>query len=200
MSLIRYTPYSAAHMQQQLNQILDQFDTDLFGRSEELGGGMFTPAVDVKEDADAYVVQMEVPGVKQDNLNISLQENVLTIRGHKTQQQERTEGQFRRVERSYGSFARSLSLARHVDGDGVTANLHDGVLEVRLPKLEAAKPRQITVGHTVQSGATPAALHPTGGAGANADAPDTTEVDNSATNAGSTPKATKPAKTHETKS
>ena len=151
MSLIRYTPYSMGHLQQQLNRMFDQFDTDLFGRSEELGGGMFTPAVDVKEDAEAYTVHMEVPGVPQENLNITLQDNVLTIRGAKEQKQEHTEGQFRRVERSYGTFARSLSLPRNVDGGGVTANLTDGVLEVRLPKLEDAKPRQITVGGTAQS-------------------------------------------------
>ncbi len=146
MSLIRYTPYSMAHLQQQLNRIFDQFDPDLFARSEDLGGGMFTPAVDVKEDDDAYTVHMEVPGVKQDTLNVTLQDSVLSIRGTKEQKQEQNEGQYRRVERSYGAFARSLSMPHNVDGGKVTANLHDGVLEIRLPKMEEAKPRQITVG------------------------------------------------------
>ena len=151
MSLIRYTPYSLNHLQQQINRMFDQVDPDFFGHSEELGGGMFTPAVDVKEDANAYTVHMEVPGVKQENLNITLQESVLTIRGIKEQKQEHQQGQYRRVERSYGSFARSLTLPRNVAGDSVTANLHDGVLEIRLPKSEEAKPRQINVGSSQSS-------------------------------------------------
>lgn len=150
MSLIRYTPYNLSNLQQQINQMFDQADNDFGGRSEGLGGGMFTPAVDIKEDADAYTVSLEAPGVKQENLNLTLQDNVLTIRGHKEQKQEQGEGQYRRVECSYGSFARSLSLPRNVDGNGVTANLHDGVLEVRLPKHEAAKPRQINIGTSRQ--------------------------------------------------
>lgn len=150
MSLIRYTPYNLSTLQQQINRMLDQADNEFGGSSEGLGGGMFTPAVDIKEDADAYTVSLEAPGVKQENLNLTLQDNVLTIRGHKEQKQEQGEGQYRRVECSYGSFARSLSLPRNVDGNGVTADLHNGVLTVRLPKHDAAKPRQINIGTSRQ--------------------------------------------------
>ncbi len=146
MSLIRYT-HPMMGMQQHINRMFDQFDTELFGRLEGLGEGMFAPAVDVKEDADAYTVHLEVPGVAQDDLHLSLQDNVLTIRGSKEQQEE-SEGRYRRVERSYGSFARTLSLPRNVDASSVAANLEDGVLEVRLPKREESKPRQINVGTT----------------------------------------------------
>lgn len=147
MSLIRYT-HPMLGLQQQINRMFDQFDSDLFGRMEDLGEGMFAPAVDVKEDADAYTVHLEVPGVPQDNLQLMLQDNVLTIKGIKEQKSEEGEGRYRRVERSYGSFSRSLSLPRSVDGNAVTANLEDGVLEVRLPKREDARPRQINVGTT----------------------------------------------------
>ncbi|HEX8235478.1 MAG TPA: Hsp20/alpha crystallin family protein [Abditibacteriaceae bacterium] len=151
MSLIRYT-HPMMHLQQQINRMFDQFDNDLFGRLEGLGEGMFTPPVDIKEDADAYTVHLEVPGVSQDNLHLSLQDNVLTIRGSKEQKQESGEGRYRRIERSYGSFARSLSLPRNVDATRVEANLEDGVLEVRLPKREESKPRQINVGVTQNAG------------------------------------------------
>jgi len=151
MSLIRYTPYLMGNLQQQFNRMFDQYDRDFAGGSEGLGGGMFTPAVDVKEDSDAYTVHMEVPGVPQDKLNITLQDNVLTIRGQKEQRQEHGEGQYRRVERSYGAFARSLTLPRNVDSGAVAANLHDGVLEVRLPKQEEARPRQISITATANS-------------------------------------------------
>ncbi len=152
MSLIRYS-HPMMHLQQQINRMFDQFDNDLFGRMEGLGEGMFTPPVDIKEDADAYTVHLEVPGVTQDHLHLSLQDNVLTIKGSKEQKQESGEGRYRRIERSYGSFSRSLSLPRNVDATRVEANLEDGVLEVRLPKREESKPRQINVGVTQNAGA-----------------------------------------------
>jgi len=147
MSLVRYS-HPMLHLQQQVNRMFDHFDSDLFGRLEDLGNGMFTPAVDVKEDAEAYTVHLEVPGVVQENLQLMLQDNVLTIKGTKEKKSDEGESRFRRVERSYGSFVRSLSLPRSVDGAAVTANLEDGVLEVRLPKREDARPRQINVGVT----------------------------------------------------
>ncbi|MBW3637531.1 MAG: Hsp20/alpha crystallin family protein [Armatimonadetes bacterium] len=148
MSLLRYTPTGANALQQQINQLFDQFDQDLFGRNEELGGGMFAPPMDVKEDAEAYTVSLEVPGVPRDKIDITLQDGALVIRGTREQNVEKTEGQYRRVERSYGNFSRSLSLPRAVDGTKVSADLTDGVLTVRLPKAEEAKPRQISIGAT----------------------------------------------------
>jgi HSP20 family protein len=154
MSMIRYGhPMLALH--RQLNQMFDEFDSDLFGHLEELGEGLFAPAVDVREDDAAYTVWLEVPGVRREALDISLQNNVLTIKG--TKEQAAVEGRYRRVERSYGSFVRSLSLPRNVDENGVVANLENGVLEVRLPKREEARARQIAVSATVnaQSAETP---------------------------------------------
>ncbi len=147
MSLIRYG-HPMLGLQQQVNRMFDQFDSDLFGRMEALGEGMFAPAVDVKEDADAYTIHLDVPGVAQDKLQLMLQNNVLTIKGIKEQKTEDGAGRYRRVECSYGSFSRSLSLPHSVDGSAVTANLEDGVLEVTLPKREDARPRQINVGTT----------------------------------------------------
>lgn len=148
MNIVRNYPGGVSALQQQINRVFDQFDQDVFGRFEELGGGMFSPPMDVKEDADAYVVHLEVPGIKRDDIDITLQDNALVIRGTRQRQAEKAEGQFRRVERQYGSFARSLSLPRSIDASGVEANLNDGVLEVRLPKAENAKPRQISIGST----------------------------------------------------
>jgi HSP20 family protein len=151
MAIVRYSTYPLTNLQQQMNRVFEQFDKDLLGQSDDLGGGMFRPAVDVKEDADGYTVQVEVPGVAQENLNIMMQDNTLLIKGHKEQKQQTGDAQFRRVERSYGSFARSLQLPRNVDGSKVSANLHDGVLDIRLPKLEESKPRQINIGVTTNA-------------------------------------------------
>jgi HSP20 family protein len=121
------------------------------GQFEGLGGGTFAPALDVKENADSYIVSLEVPGIAQDDLNISLENNVLTVRGQKQQKHEEKEGEFRRVERSYGSFARSVTLPRTVESGKVSASLNDGVLQIELPKEEQAKPRQISIGATHES-------------------------------------------------
>lgn len=142
MSLIRYS-HPMLSLQQQINRMFDQFDSDLLGNLEELGDGSFAPAVDIKEDAEAYTVHLEVPGVRQEDLDLALNDNVLVIRGTKAKPQ--IEGRFRRVERSYGTFVRTLSLPRNIEETGVTANLQDGVLVIHLPKREDTRPRQIPI-------------------------------------------------------
>ena len=150
MSLVRYTPFPMSNLQQQLNRMFEDFGS-MPGQFEGLGGGTFAPALDVKENADSYIVSLEVPGIAQDDLNISLENNVLTVRGTKQQKHEENEGEVRRVERSYGSFARSVTLPRGVDGNKVSASLNDGVLQIELPKEDQAKPRQISIGATHES-------------------------------------------------
>ena len=151
MSLIRYTPFPVGNFTQQLNRMFEDFDSN-FGQFEGLGGGTFAPPLDLKEDADSYMVALEVPGILQDNLKISLENNVLTIHGTKEQKKEEEgEGRYRRIERSYGSFTRSVTLPRNVDVNGVAANLTDGVLVISLPKEEQAKPRQISIGTTTEA-------------------------------------------------
>jgi HSP20 family protein len=150
MSLVRYTPFPMSSLQQQINRMFEDFQPS-GGQFEGLGGGTFAPALDVKENADSYIVSLEVPGIAQDDLNISLENNVLTVRGQKQQKHEEKEGEFRRVERSYGSFARSVTLPRTVESGKVSASLNDGVLQIELPKEEQAKPRQISIGATHES-------------------------------------------------
>lgn len=148
MSLIRYGhPMLALH--QQLNRMFDGFDSELFGQLEDLGEGLFAPAVDVREDDGAYTIWLEVPGVRREALDIALQNNVVTIKGAK--EQATVEGRYRRVERSYGTFVRSIGLPRPVDENGVTANLENGVLEVRLPKQEQVRALNIPVTATVNA-------------------------------------------------
>ena len=150
MSLIRYTPFPVGNFSAQLNRMFQDFENS-FGRFDGLGGGTFAPALDVKEDADSYTVVLEVPGIAQDKLNISLENNVLTLRGSKEQKSDEEQGAYRRIERNYGSFTRSVTLPRNVDVNGVNANLTDGVLTVTLPKEEQAKPRQIAIGTTTDA-------------------------------------------------
>lgn len=103
------------------------------------------PPVDVLEDKDAVRIAVELPGVRADDVKISLENDVLTIRGEKRQTAEENTEHVHRYERSYGVFERSFTVPSTVDADHIQASYDLGVLTVRLPKVEKAKPRQITV-------------------------------------------------------
>jgi HSP20 family protein len=103
------------------------------------------PAVDVFEEKDALRILAEVPGVKAEDVRISIENSVLTIRGEKKQAAEERTERVHRYERSYGVFERSFTVPTTVDADHIQAAYEDGVLTVTLPKVERAKPRQISV-------------------------------------------------------
>lgn len=105
----------------------------------------FSPAVDIREEKDAIVLQAEVPGMKPEDVNVNLEGNLLTISGERKFAQEKEEEGYRRIERSYGSFSRSFTLPDTVQLDKLDAELRDGVLTVRVPKIPAAQPRRIGV-------------------------------------------------------
>ena len=109
----------------------------------------FSPTFEVKEREDAFVLQADVPGVKETDLDISVNGNVLTVSGSR-QATERKEGEtYYLYERNYGSFSRSFTISSAVDASRVEAEMNDGVLSIHLPKREEAKPRQIEI-KTVQ--------------------------------------------------
>jgi HSP20 family protein len=105
----------------------------------------WAPALDVYEDKDNFVVQMELPGLKREDINVTLQDGVLVISGERRTEEKRNEGEIRRQERFYGKFQRTLSLPTPVAADKVKAQYKDGVLMVTVPKAEEAKPRKIDV-------------------------------------------------------
>jgi HSP20 family protein len=105
----------------------------------------FTPAVDMVEEEDAYIVKASLPGVKPEDVEVTLQNNVLTIKGETKEDKEIKEENYHLRERRFGSFMRSLTMPTAVKADKIEASNEDGVLTVRLPKSEADKPRKITV-------------------------------------------------------
>ena len=107
--------------------------------------GHWAPSMDVWETKDSLVCKVEVPGMEQKDIQISLQENLLTIKGEKRQEKEEKEEHYHRIERSYGAFTRSLRLPVAVDAGKVTATVKSGVLTVTLPKTPAAKGTMIPV-------------------------------------------------------
>jgi HSP20 family protein len=111
--------------------------------SERLG--IREPAVDIYEDGDDIVVKAEMPGVDLDNIEVTVTDNVLLLRGEKQKQEEANEGEYYRSERVYGAFVRGIPLPAETDAQKATANFNNGVLEVRIPKAEEAKKRQVKV-------------------------------------------------------
>jgi len=135
--LVRWDPF------EEMNRLHDHF---LSGRG--LAKQAFQVAVDIREEDDAFYVDAEVPGLAAEDVKVDVENNVLTLSGERKVEKEETEGTYRRVERQYGSFTRSFSLPETVDADSVSADLKDGVLELRLPKKEAPTPRKISVNKT----------------------------------------------------
>jgi len=115
------------------------------GREESLTAGAFVPPVDIYEDEHSIQLKLEVPGIEQKNLDVKVENNVLTVSGERKFEKEEKEENFRRVERRYGSFARSFTLPNTVNPEDVSADYNDGVLKIRLGKRAEAKPKQIKV-------------------------------------------------------
>ena len=142
MAIIRWRPERDLwSFRDDMNELFDSF----FGKSTEQREGMWSPAIDVAETKDDIIVTAEVPGLNKDDINISIQENVLTLRGEKKQSKEQKDENLHRVERIYGSFQRSFTLPTLVDFTKVSAAYKDGVLRIVLPKKEEVKPKEISI-------------------------------------------------------
>jgi len=122
------------------------FDVPLseFSRSSSLLSG-WTPAIDVYEDKDGYTVKAELPGMKREEIQVSLHDGTLSISGERKSETKHEENEMYRSERFFGRFQRTVSLPSAVTTDKVKANYKDGILTITLPKAEEAKPKQIDV-------------------------------------------------------
>ncbi len=135
-----------------MRQFMDRFFNDPY-RSETFtgsGSGAQGFALDVAEEADNYVIKASVPGVKPEDIDITLTDNVLTIKGESKADEEIKEENYHVRERRFGSFTRSISLPASINADKVEANCENGVLTLRLPKSEAMKPKRINVNQTIE--------------------------------------------------
>jgi HSP20 family protein len=152
MSIIRYQPPETVAWSRlnRLSNLRDELDTlfemplwSNFGRQSQLFSG-WSPALDLYQNNDNVIVRVELPGMRKENIEISLQDGMLTISGER--KSETVEGEkAERTERYVGKFRRSISLPTQVDSSKVTATYRDGILTVTLPKAEEAKPKQIQV-------------------------------------------------------
>jgi HSP20 family protein len=119
-----------------------------FGRfnflDDQLSSGTWAPPVDVAEDQNHILVKVEVPGMEEKDLRVNFEDGLLTVSGER-QFERKDDRNYHRIERSYGSFVRTFSLPRTVDGNAITADYKNGVLEIAIPKKEESKPKQIQI-------------------------------------------------------
>jgi HSP20 family protein len=146
MAISRYREPGGLFGLQRLNRILDEAFAGLpFPEQGNVITSTWFAPTDVSEDENSLRITMELPGVDPDDVRLSLENNILTIRGEKKQQAEETNERIHRFERTYGMFERTFALPNTVDTEKVEARYENGVLYVSIPKAERAKPREIRV-------------------------------------------------------
>lgn len=143
MAITRWDPFR--EMLQLQNRLNSLFEEASRGSDELLTTGSFVPPVDIYEDGNRIVLKLEAPGMKQEDLDIQMENNTLTVHGERKFEKETDEKNYHRVERRYGSFARSFTLPNTVDPEHVQASYDAGVLTIELAKRPEAKPKQIKV-------------------------------------------------------
>jgi len=141
MTLMRYDPWT---MLEQIRRDMDRVYENR-GEAEPATASDWVPAVDIREDADCFIIHADVPGVDPKEIEVSAENGMLTIKGEReAEKKEQREG-YKRIERTYGSFFRRFTLPDTADTDKISAKSRNGVLEIRIPKHEKMQPRKISV-------------------------------------------------------
>ncbi|MCS6284052.1 MAG: Hsp20/alpha crystallin family protein [Nitrospira sp.] len=152
-TLTRWEPLSRWNPLKEVED-LEKRLSHLLGRHTQAGSGdkneaitvaQWSPVVDISEDEKEYAIKAELPDVKKEDIKLNVHDDVLTITGERKYEKEEKGKKYHRVERAYGSFMRSFTLPEDADGTKVTAEYKDGLLNVRVPKSEKAKPKTIEV-------------------------------------------------------
>jgi HSP20 family protein len=142
MAISRWYPIrEVASLQDRVNSLFQDFAGD----GQAVTAASFTPAVDVYENNEKVVLKLDIPGIQEKDLDIRVENQILTVRGERKFESEEKEENFHRIERRYGSFFRSFSLPTTVDTENVEASYNAGVLKLELKKKASAQPRQIKI-------------------------------------------------------
>ncbi|MBX6359631.1 Hsp20/alpha crystallin family protein [Pseudacidobacterium ailaaui] len=145
MAITRWDPFrDVLALQSRLNSLFEDF-TRGQGEQDALTTAAFVPPVDIYEDEHKVVLKLEVPGIKQEELDIRVENNTLTVRGERKFEKEEKQENFHRIERRYGSFYRAFTVPSTVDTESVQASYEDGVLKIEMQKKAESKPKQIKV-------------------------------------------------------
>lgn len=145
MAITRWDPFrDVMSLQNRMNSLFQDYSRAQ-GEGEAMTTANFVPPVDVYEDEHKVVLKLEVPGIKQEDLSIQMENNTLSIKGERRFEQEEKEENFQRIERRYGSFYRAFTLPTTVDSENIQASYDAGILKVELLKRAETKPKQIKV-------------------------------------------------------
>jgi HSP20 family protein len=145
-TITRFSPiHDVAVLQNRLNSIFSEFGRPFTGENESLSSLSFVPPVDVYEDEQKLSLRMEIPGVRLEDIDVRVENNTLTVRGERRFSSDDKEENFHRIERRYGSFARTFNLPQTLETDNIVATCENGILSIELPKKPEAKPKQIKV-------------------------------------------------------
>jgi len=143
MTLVRWSPRGVVGLRNEFDRLFDSFFHNL--EDEETALTAFSPAVDIEEHDKEFVISAELPGMKKDDIKINVKDNVLSISGEKTQE-HKTEGKnYHRSERVFGAFQRTFRLPEYADQENVTAEYHDGILHITIPKLQESLANQVEI-------------------------------------------------------
>lgn len=143
-TITRWTPAGDV-FRGHFGRVFDQVLQDAYGNTEETSNRTWLPAVDIREAGDALELAVELPGLGKDDIDITLENRTLTLRGERKFEKNVDKTNYHRIERSYGAFSRSFTLPTDVATDEVQASFDNGVLWITIPKAEEAKPRKITI-------------------------------------------------------
>ncbi len=141
MAITRYEPWSLLNQLQR--ELLSSQDKETSEGS--IATAAWEPAVDIKEEVDKFIILADIPGVKPEDIEVSMEAGVLTVKGHKESEAKTEKEGYKRVERSFGSFYRRFSLPDSANDEAINAKCKHGVLEIVIPKREAVKPKRINV-------------------------------------------------------
>jgi HSP20 family protein len=146
MAIIRWTPFrELSTMQERMNKLFDDVMRNPYRSDEAMSTATWAPAVDIYETDKEIVMKAEVPEMLEKDIEIKVEDNVLSVSGERKMEKDIREENYHRIERSYGSFSRSFTLPQTVDREKIKASYKDGVLKVVLPKKEEVKPKQIKI-------------------------------------------------------
>jgi len=145
MSIVRYDPFRDLRtLQDEVNRLFSGNIARGFD-DEGIARGSWSPNVDIYENKDQIVLEAELPGMKREDFDVSVENNIITLRGERQFEKKDESDNYHRVERAYGSFTRSFTLPNTVSAEGATADYRNGVLRVTLPKREETKARRIEI-------------------------------------------------------